>query len=88
MPKAKKGLDEGDIFGQGKSDKGEMDIFGQGKGQSDKELEGTMDIFGDSKKQGKGQDDIFGFNSELSGKKKGKGKKDDLDIGNIYGDLG
>jgi len=79
MPKGKKGLDSGDIFGQGK--------------ESDKGLEGTMDIFGDLKTQGKSQsgldDDIFGFKSELSGKKKGKGKKDtELDIGNIYGDLG
>lgn len=90
MPKGKKGLDEGDIFGQGKGQ--DEDIFAQGKGKTDKGLEGTMDIFGDLKTQGKGQsgldDDIFGFKSELSGKKKGKGKKDDLDIGNIYGDLG
>lgn len=66
--------------------KGKKGILGEG-------IEGTMDIFGDLKTQGKGQsgldDDIFGFNSELDGKKKGKGKKDDsLDIGNIYGDLG
>jgi len=65
--------------------KGKKGILGEG-------IEGTMDIFGDLKTQGKGQsgldDDIFGFKSELDGKKKGKGKKDELDIGNIYGDLG
>jgi hypothetical protein len=67
--------------------KGKKGILGEG-------VEGTMDIFGDLKTQGKDQsgldDDIFGFKSELDGKKKGKGKKgkDELDIGNIYGDLG
>jgi len=65
----------------------------KGKKGLDSGIEGTMDIFGDLKTQGKGQsgldDDIFGFKSELDGKKKGKGKKgDSLDIGNIYGDLG
>lgn len=59
----------------------------------EKGLMGTADVFGDLRKQGKGQsgldDDIFGFKAEISGKKgKGKKGKSELDIGNIYGDLG
>lgn len=46
------------------------------KSRADNAIEGTMDIFGDLKKQGKGQsgldDDVFGFKAEAKGKKKGK----------------
>jgi len=83
-----------DIFKLPKGDDDLTDIDGKkkkGKSKADKSIEGTMDIFGDLKKQGKGKsgldDDIFGFKAEAKGKKKGK-KGDSLDIGNIYGDLG